>query len=165
MFCPDEIDAIILGSDWVNRHGDPALARAARRALAKFASLDPGRLRDAVDDPVVGTPPVRSGYQDSAADVGQLRAWSRLGRKLVVHYIDRAGVQSERTVWPFLVAFGPTSRMLFAWCELRRDFRMFRTDRLIAVEFLDQRYPDNRSLLRHRWLTAMEENHADPDRT
>lgn len=45
--------------------------------------------------------------------------------------------------------------MLMAWCELRRDFRMFRTDRLQAIGFLDERYPERRATLRSRWLAMM----------
>lgn len=43
-----------------------------------------------------------------------------------------------------------------AWCELRRDFRIFRTDRMTSVELLDERYPEPRATLRRRWLTAIE---------
>lgn len=60
-------------------------------------------------------------------------------------------------MWPFLVGYMDRVRMLIAWCELRGDFRMFRTDRLAAIEFRDERYPERRAALRRRWLTMMSE--------
>ena len=63
----------------------------------------------------------------------------------------------QRTVWPVTVGYHETVRMLVAWCELRADFRNFRTDRVVAAEFLEDRYPDRPSLLRARWRKALEE--------
>ena len=156
-----EIEAIVLGAQWVAQHGDPALARAALDAAAKIADVVPLGLRGAIDDPVVGTPPARGRHDDSRIDIGRLRSWSTQERKLVICYVDDTGHPSERTVWPFLIGYGATSRMLIAWCELRQDFRMFRTDRLTGIQFLDQRYPDQRATLRRRWLNLMEERHAN----
>jgi predicted DNA-binding transcriptional regulator YafY len=157
MLTLDEIEAVVLGSQWVNAHADETLARAALDVLAKMACSLPQGLRDAVDDPAVGTPPAKGGHCDSTIDVGRLRLWSRQQRKLAICYVDDTGLASQRTVWPFLVGYGATSRVLMAWCELRQDFRMFRTDRLAAVEFLDQHYPEHRATLRGRWLTLMDE--------
>ena len=38
-----------------------------------------------------------------------------------------------------------------AWCEMRQDFRHFRTDRVVAAEFLDEHYGCRVSDLRNRW--------------
>jgi hypothetical protein len=49
MFSKDEIEALVLGSHWVAARADDALARAARNAVAKIASVLPGDLRDELD--------------------------------------------------------------------------------------------------------------------
>lgn len=41
--------------------------------------------------------------------------------------------------------------MIVAWCELRKDFRAFRTDRVTHMEVLEERYRENRVTLRNRW--------------
>lgn len=41
--------------------------------------------------------------------------------------------------------------MLIAWCELRQDFRHFRTDRIYAVEMLAEQIDEPRSRLLRRW--------------
>ncbi len=155
MFTADEIEAVVLGAQWVAAHADPALARAAADVLAKVASVVPEGLRGMIEDPAVTTPPAWGAQADATIDVARLRAWSQQGRKLAIRYLDDAGRASDRTVWPFLVGYRDSTRMLMAWCELRRDFRMFRTDRLQAIDFLDERYPERRATLRSRWLAIM----------
>lgn len=152
MLTLDEVEAVVLGSQWVIAHADPTLARAALDVLAKVAAIVPEGLRGAIDDPAVGTPPARRKTDDGWVDIGKLRSWCRQGRKLGIAYLDGAGAASERTVWPFLVGYVEGVQALMAWCELRRDFRTFRTDRLTAVDYRDERYPERRSVLRGRWL-------------
>ena len=40
---------------------------------------------------------------------------------------------------------------MIAWCELRTDFRSFRTDRVTAADFLEERYPERPATLRARY--------------
>lgn len=157
MLTLDEIEAIALGTQWVAANGDDALARAASDAHAKVAAVLPEPLRAAFDEPAVATPKSRRGVRPEKVDVGKLRASSRQGRKLALRYVDDTGTSSERTVWPFLVGYVGGSRVLAAWCELRDDFRMFRTDRITGVEFLDEAYPVPRAALRRRWLARVEQ--------
>ncbi len=160
----DELEAVVLGSLWVAANGDPLLAGSARAVLAKLEAAASEEVRWSIEHSVVATPPAKGRHDDGSVDIGHLRRWTRQERKLAIRYLDDAGIPSLRTVWPILIGYGATSRMLIAWCELRDGFRMFRTDRLKAVEFLDQPYPEVRAELRRRWLTMMETNH-DTGRT
>src|SRR6266513_4779688 len=45
MLTPDEIEAAVLGAQWVIGHADPVLARAAEDLMAKIADTVPERLR------------------------------------------------------------------------------------------------------------------------
>jgi len=155
MLTSDEVEAVVLGAQWVLVHADDSLARAAADVLAKIAAVIPPHLRAAIEDPAVITPPAWHERGDAGVDVARLRAWSLQGRKLTIRYSDADGRESERTVWPFLVGYLDSVRMLIAWCELRGDFRMFRTDRLVAIDFLETRYPEHRATLRRRWLAMM----------
>jgi predicted DNA-binding transcriptional regulator YafY len=53
------------------------------------------------------------------------------------------------------VGYCETVRHLIAWCELRQDFRSFRTDRETATDFLDERYPEPPSALRTKWRRTL----------
>lgn len=155
MLTADELEAVLLGAQWVVAHTDPGLARAARDVVAKIAAIAPDALRRIVDDPTVGTLP--SQRADTDLDVSRLRQWSRLGRKLTLDYVDGHGQTSARTVWPFFVGYTSATRILAAWCELRGDFRIFRLDRIGAVRFSDERYPERAAVLRRRWLAIVRE--------
>lgn len=153
MLTVDEAEALTLGCQWVIAHADPNLARAAVDVLAKMASAMPEDLRSLIDDPVLGTPPAKRPVQDRI-DIARLRTWSRQGRKLSMHYLDDVGQRTERNIWPFMVGYVVGVRVVMAWCELRGDFRSFRTDRMSAVVFMDERYPDHPASLRRQWLAV-----------
>ncbi|QDE92265.1 DNA-binding protein [Myxococcus xanthus] len=155
MLTPSEIEAVVLGAQWVAANADRTLSAAAGDVLAKVAAIVPKHLRELVDDPVVGTPPAKQRHPDGTVDLSRLREWSRKQLKLHIHYADAEGTTSKRTVWPMLVGYVTGVRVLIAWCELRRDFRIFRTERLLSVDFLDALYPERRSALRRRWEAQM----------
>lgn len=65
MLNPEEVDAAVLGAQWVAGHGDPALAAAARNLIAKIAAVVPAEMRALLDDPVARTPPAWAMPEDS----------------------------------------------------------------------------------------------------
>jgi len=156
MLTPDELEAAVLGAQWVAERGDPALARASRDLIAKIATVVPEQLRPFVAEPTVGAPPpLTSPASTGGLDFAQLREWIRAGRKLRMRYRDERGRVSERTVWPVLIGYADTVRLLAAWCEERQAFRHFRTDRIIEASFLDERHGQRRGELVARWKRYM----------
>jgi len=149
MLTQNEIEAVVLGSQWVAANADRALSSAAADVIAKIAAIVPKHLKELIDDPVVGTPPGKP--PDASIDLSRLREWARKERKLRLRYVDEKRAPSERIVWPILVGYVSGVRVLIAWCELRKDFRYFRTDRMLNIEFLDDTYPERRTTLRRRW--------------
>jgi len=156
MLTPDEIEAAVLGAQWVASRGDPVLAAAARDLIAKITSVVPERLRPFLADPSIGTPQ-RSKVPPDAIDLGLVRTWIREGRKIRIDYRDERGDVSDRVIWPVIIGFFEQARVVAAWCELRRDFRSFRTDRVIAADFLDQKYEARPGELRQRWKRTLAE--------
>ncbi len=61
-------------------------------------------------------------------------------------------------MWPVILGYAETTRMLVAWCELRQGFRHFRTDRIIEVETLDESIGLRHGELRRRWARWREMN-------
>jgi predicted DNA-binding transcriptional regulator YafY len=150
MLTPDEIEAVILGTQWVAGRADKALSNAARDVIAKIAAVVPERLRPFIVDPGVGVKPTRAESAESL-DPPSLRSAIREGRKLRLRYRSEAGEETERTVWPVILGYSETSRTLVAWCELRQNFRHFRTDRLIEAEMLNETIGLRHGELRRRW--------------
>lgn len=159
MLTADEIEAAVLGAQLVIARGDPALAKAAEDVMAKIAAAVPERLRPLVLEPSTGAP-VRKNHPPDTIDMMQLRAHIRAGRKIALNYRDEKGRETKRKIWPVTIGYLDTVRMLAAWCELRRDFRHFRTDRVASAEFLEERHPERPAALRAKWRKTMAERDA-----
>ncbi len=154
MLTPDEIEAAVLGAQFVVGRADPMLGRAAQDLVTKIAAAVPERLRPIVLESSLGGPSERT-YPPDAIDMTRLRAHIRNGRKVELRYRDEKGAETTRNVWPVTIGYLDTVRMLAAWCELRRDFRHFRTDRILDAAFLDDRYPERPAVLRAKWRKTM----------
>ncbi len=159
MLTSDEVEAAVLGAQWVAGRGDAALARAARDLIAKIASTVPERLRPVVLEPALGAP--RSwNVLPETLDMAAMRGAIHAARKVALHYKDEKEVETRRTIWPFQVAYRETTRIIIAWCETRDDFRMFRTDRVLVAEVLDERYPARPAALRARWRAYLRDQYG-----
>lgn len=160
MLTPDEIEAAVLGAQWVAGRADPALAKAAQDLIAKIVETIPERLQPLALEPASRTPPKWDAAPDSI-DMTQLRGHIYASKKVLLHYRDEQGRDTRRTVWPIAVGYLETVRMLAAWCELRKDFRSFRIDRMTDAVFLDEKYPERRAALRTKWMkTFAQKLHA-----
>src|SRR5215831_2520784 len=56
MLTQDEIEAAVLGAQWVASRGDPALSRAANDLVAKIGAVIPAHLRPFLLDAALTTP-------------------------------------------------------------------------------------------------------------
>lgn len=155
MLTPDEIEAAVLGAQWVMSRGDPVLARAARDLVAKIGAAVPERLRQFVLEPAGASLPALNKAPD-ALDMASVRASIRAGHKIDLRYVDAEGRESTRRIWPITIGYFDQVRTLIGWCELRKDFRSFRTDRVRGADFLTERYPERPAVLRTRWRQVHE---------
>lgn len=172
MLTYEEAEALVLGSRWVARNADEDLRRAADALLAKIEAVVPAELRQEMASSGLLVGPDRDlPMRDS--DLARIRKAIRAQSKLAIRYIDLADEETSRTVWPFALAFFNRALILAVWCELRQDFRHFRTDRILEFKTLDERYPRNRRSLLDEWRARQTfsvsegENSADsntPDR-
>lgn len=155
MLTPDEIEAAVLGAQWVAGHADPVLGKAAQDLIAKIAATVPDRLRPFVQEPASrARPDLR--VEPDRIDMTKVRAQIHAGRKIALRYRDEHGRDSERVIWPITVGYLDTVRLIAAWCELRKDFRSFRTDRVIDAAYLEEKYAERRDVLRARWRQSLE---------
>ncbi|VVE43316.1 MULTISPECIES: YafY family protein [Pandoraea] len=154
MFSEEEIEAIVLGSRWVARRTDGALAEAAANALAKIAAVLPPDLRASLETSTLLIGP-GDPLPPMIVDLTVIREAIRAERKLQLSYRDEAGRVSERIIWPFALGFFERVRMIVAWCELRDGFRHFRADRIETMTVTDIRYPRGRRALLKHWRETM----------
>ncbi len=139
MFKEQEIEALVLGARIVESWADNELAAAASDAIAKIEAVIPERLRGYMASTALLAPGVHF-MEPIAFDLADLRRAVRGQRKVHFRYTDVVGQGSERTVRPLSLAyFGPVW-VLAAWCELRRDFRTFRLDRMVDFAVTEDRF-------------------------
>jgi predicted DNA-binding transcriptional regulator YafY len=150
MFQEDEIEALILGARWVSQQPDAPLAQAAQDAIAKIVNVLPEKLKQQVELNAL-YPFVASKHVPEAIDLRILREAIRKEQKLRIFYQDKQGLESERVIWPLALGFFNQIRLLVAWCELRKGFRHFRTDRISAADLLKEGLPKKRSSLLKEW--------------
>jgi predicted DNA-binding transcriptional regulator YafY len=149
MLTEDEAEAVLLGLRYVDQRGDAVLKTASASALAKIGSvLSPGA-EATMNAPLAVPGPRPEAFPDNIVPLAQFRAAIREQRRLDIGYQDGEGRSSRRIIWPLHLGFMDRARVVAGWCELRRDFRMFRTDRILTAVALD-RYPGRRSDLLRR---------------
>jgi len=149
MFSPQEIEALVLGSRFVVSRGDPQIAQAAARAMAKIKAVLPPELGVEADTSGLVVPPAEP--SSKGFDLAPLRDAIRRERKVTLTYEDAMARASHRTIWPFALGYFDRVHMIAAWCEAREDFRHFRIDRIRALEVEDLRYPRRRAALLKEW--------------
>lgn len=150
MFQQEEIEALLLGSNWVIDRADERLSSAARNALAKIEAVLPPALKDTVNQSsmLVGpTDPVPF-YQ---IDLALVRQAIRSEQKLEIQYENLNNKKTKRVIWPLILTFFEQARIIVAWCELRKEFRHFRADRISNVVSLGLKYPKRRHELMKEW--------------
>lgn len=150
MFSEEELEALVLGARWVQGQGDPALARAADAALAKIATASPRDLRDRIAETGLWAPRLARPAEQGVG-LRVIREAIRREHKLKIRYLSLAGVETDRLIWPVALVFFEGSRLVAGWCELRSDFRHFRTDRISSLETTGAAYPRPRSELARLW--------------
>ena len=154
MFSQEEIEALVLGSRWVEKATDATLSAAAATALAKITAVLPADLGDAVDETALIIGPRDLAVE--TADIAALRSAIRRERKLEIGYSDEAGNVTRRVIWPIGLAYFERVRVVVGWCELREDFRHFRTDRMASLAETGARYPKRRMALLSEWRRNMD---------
>ncbi|SIT84748.1 WYL domain-containing protein [Yoonia rosea] len=155
MFTQEEIVALVSGARILQSWGGTKMAEAAQEALIKIDAVLPETARRQVGQ-------VNVHVLDGAEQRGQWRdyldrfeAASEAHIRLQMNYSDEAGNKTARTVRPLGVWFWGKVWTAVCWCELREGFRMFRLDRISALQELDRFRPE-----KHQTLRAFYESEA-----
>jgi len=155
MFSQNELEALMLGFRWVSKLADESMIRAACDALAKISAVLPGDFRDELEHTALLVGP-RVISDREIVDLEIVRAAIRREQKVRIIYVDGGG-NIERTIWPFALGYFQKTRILAAWCERKCDFRHFRTDRLLTLTKLRERYPRRRAAMLREWRDTQSE--------
>jgi predicted DNA-binding transcriptional regulator YafY len=154
MFDRIEIEALVLGLAEVRQMGDPALAAAANSALARIAATLPSLAQQHLLHAV--SQAHRFGQRfPPLPDMALIRDACWRERALRIAYTDRDRQASERTVWPLAIMYLENILVLLAHCCLRRDFRMFRLERIVSAEQTGELFRPKRAALLRSYLDQL----------
>ena len=139
MFTHDEIVAITAGARLLRAWGGASMARAAEEALVKIEAVLPDAARDraaTIEIHSIGT-----GMTDHLREVLD-RLQLAIDKRAIIEisYQDQNDALTKRSLRPLGLWFWGKVWTLVAWCELRDDFRMFRADRIAALEVSEFRF-------------------------
>lgn len=147
IFTAQEVNALTLGLNWVSHNTDPGFKKIAKNTLAKIHAVIPDELKEYIEHQSFLTGP---GDKDEAF-FAVLRAAISKRNKIKIKYCDKNNKISSRIIWPIALVYMDVCWLLSCWCEMRNDFRHFRTDRLVQVEILETTYNESRSILLKKW--------------
>ncbi len=125
-FTPQEINALALGLNWVCSNTDADFKKNAKKAIAKIHAVIPDELKEYIEHQSYLTGPVQresSGFDDICKSINERK-------KLSIIYSDKNDVISSRVIWPVALVYMESCWLLAGWCEIRNQFRHFRTDRI-----------------------------------
>ena len=139
----EEINAITLGLNWVSHSTDDDFKNVARNALAKIHAVIPDELKNLIESQsyVIGPSVFFKNIRDAI----------KKQRRVQIKYCDKKGAYSSRVIWPIGLAYMQSCWLLVAWCEMRNDFRHFRTDKISEMAQLDSMYRESRMALLKKW--------------
>jgi predicted DNA-binding transcriptional regulator YafY len=141
MFDYDEVEALVLGARMLAAWGSTPLARAAHEALEKIAAVLPEPRRDAIEKTRIFVPSFHIDPKLSQTFEDVRRA-TRQKRVVEFDYRDEAGNETQRAIRPLGLYFWGERWTLAAWCELRKDFRVFRLDRVVNIRTVEREFVD-----------------------
>lgn len=149
-----EIEALVLGLAEVRQMGDPALAEAAAAVLGKVAATLPSARQQQLLHAVSQVHRFEDRYA-ALPDMGLIREGCWREEALAISYTDKAGVATERTIWPLAIVYFDHMLVVLAWCCLREGFRIFRAERITAVESTGASFRPKRVALLRTYLAEL----------
>lgn len=139
MFTRSELTALVLGARLVRAWGGAENVIAATQALQRIEAALPVEMRNELDSILLYAP----GYkmkQYLRERLDTLHAACLTRQVITFAYVREDGERSNRSVRPLALAFWSGVWTLASWCEMRKDFRDFRIDRIDELVVLERTF-------------------------
>ena len=142
MFTDEEAIALALGLLSARRLGLSGAAPAVEGAQAKLERVMPDGLRERVRtfEEVVVPAAVAPARLPAGDIVVTMSAAVRERRRVKMRYRSGTSEETERVVDPYAIVQGDAFWYTLGYCHLRRGIRLFRLDRVLAVEGIDEEF-------------------------
>jgi predicted DNA-binding transcriptional regulator YafY len=138
-FTASELTALVLGARLVKAWGGATSMAAANDALLRIEAVLPVEMRERLDTILMFAPGFR--MQKAVRERLDVLHDACVARRAIAFGYQREdGERSRREVRPLALYFFGGVWTLASWCEVRKDFRTFRLDRMEALRVLEREF-------------------------
>ncbi|RYD99616.1 MAG: YafY family transcriptional regulator [Sphingobacteriales bacterium] len=164
MFTEGEANALITAEQLILKSSDSSFRKEYMEAIEKIRAV----LRYATKEKAallasrIAVSPAISGLPQSSSLTLIQHALTSF-QALLITYCSLQHEKTERKIEPFALYYSlEESWLLIAFCRLRKDFRMFRLDRICKIELLDLFFEPHKLTL-PEYLNRKQKNFTTPD--
>jgi predicted DNA-binding transcriptional regulator YafY len=163
-FTDAEANALITAEQIVLRNKDTSFIHSYTEAIAKIKSVLKGDMKDRAEllsqSIVIRQNPSLETNSDYLSAI-QLSLTNRFVLQIKYQAFEAEKI-SERCIEPFAIYSTQDNWLLIAWCRLRKDFRVFRLDRIQQLEMLNQKYEPQKMSLQEYFEICKEKSFFKP---
>ena len=161
MFTREEASALLMAGKIFEKHTDKNLQSHFQDALYKVkAVLDMDKKEELEDlESKISIDPFGWQFKDHSANLMVSKIQSILPHKKlakIIYHASYSGESSERVVEPIGLCFYSNQWHLIAFCQLRNDYRDFRTDRIEKLEIVKGRFSRTDHLSLQNYLDQLQ---------
>jgi predicted DNA-binding transcriptional regulator YafY len=140
MFNRDEVAALVVGARMVQAWAGSRLSAGAAEALVKIEAVLPENERLASRALPIHSYDFRR-TEEVRKRLDLIHEAVDGMNCLYCEYETPKGDVTKRTLEPLGLHYWGATWTLLAWCRIREDYRMFRVDRFIDIQKMDERFP------------------------
>jgi predicted DNA-binding transcriptional regulator YafY len=161
MFTREEASALLMAGKILEKHTDKAIQTHFKDALFKVkAVLDHGKKEELEDlEAKIVIDPFGWQFRDHSGNlmVSQIQSALPLRKPAkIIYHANYSGEQTERTVEPIGLCYYSNQWHLIAYCQLRSDYRDFRTDRIEKFEIVPGRFSQTDHISLQKYLDKLQ---------
>lgn len=145
MFTREEASALLMAGKIFEKHSDKNMQTHFRNALDKVKAVLDMDKKETLEDleDKISIDPFGWQFRDHSSNLMVSRIQSILPQKKLIRIIYHAsysGETSERIVEPIGLCFYSNQWHLIAYCQMRQDYRDFRTDRIEKLDIVPGKF-------------------------
>jgi predicted DNA-binding transcriptional regulator YafY len=161
MFTREEASALLMAGKILEKHTDRAVQSHFKDALFKVKAVLDGDKKEELEDleDKISIDPFGWQFRDHSSNLMVSKIQAVLPfRKLakITYHASYSGEETERVVEPIGLCYYSNQWHLIAYCQLRSDYRDFRTDRIEKFEIIPGRFSQTDPLSLQKYLEKLQ---------
>ncbi len=166
MFTESEANALITIEQLVQKNSDTSLIKEYTEAINKIKAVLLYSTKEKaalLANRIAVSPAIPQANKSNSLTLIQ-QALTTFTVLKIIYRSEQKGETTERRIEPFALYYSMQERWtVIAYCRLRKDYRMFRLDRILEIEPLESHFIPHKLTLQE-YLTAKEKMFATPDK-